>query len=187
MMIDASYQPGGRQGCCGGASGIRPFPPPMPPVFPTEPDVLQLNLAAAQTGIANGAAIPLTGTVRQTGNGLRYDAATHAVTVSEAGVYTFIWNVLVQTETGDAPVLRLQSLDGQVVLGISGLPAETAAQGAMLSGSAVAYLPAGTAWVLVNATGAPLNIPAAGTAPAVFAASVTVAENAAMNRFPQRS
>ena len=164
-----------------------PFTPPVRPAVSAEPDTLQLNLAAAQTGIANGAAIPLTGTVRQTGNGLRYDAATHAIAVNEAGVYTFIWNVLVRTENGEAPVIQLQSLDGRTVLGVSGLPAETAENGAQLSGSAAAYLPAGTAWVLVNASGAALDIPSAGTAPAVFAASVTVTESGSLSRFPQRS
>ena len=178
MIIDASLQPGNRVSCCGGY----PFPPqPSPPVPPqpvrTEPDTLQLSPTTAQTGIANGAAIPLTGVVRQTGNGLRYDPATRAVMVEEAGVYTFVWQVLVQNTGAEAPVIQLQSLSGQRVLGTSGAPAEVAAAGVLLTGSAVAALPEGSAWVLVNASGAPLNIPAVGTAPAVFAASMTVSEN----------
>ena len=176
MMIDASYQPGvNRPGCCGFPPGVQPFPPQP------EPDSLQIVLAAAQTGIANGAAIPLTGTVRQTGSGLSYDAATHAVSVSEAGVYTFIWQVLVRTAAADAPVIRLQSLDGATVLGTSAIPAAAAGEGALVTGSAVAALPAGSAWVLVNASGTALDIPAAGTAPAVFAASMTVAEVGSSN------
>jgi hypothetical protein len=73
-------------------------------------------------------------------------------------------------------VIVLQSLDGQTVLGLSGVPAEAAGNGALLSGTAVAALPAGSAWVLVNASGAAIDIPVAGTAPAAFAASLTVTE-----------
>ena len=97
--------------------------------------------------------------------------------MNEPGIYTFIWNVLVQTEEAYAPVIQLQSPDGRTVLGTSGVPAGTAAEGALVSGAAAAYLPAGSAWVLVNASGSALNIPAAGTAPAVFAASLTVTES----------
>ena len=189
-MIDASL---GRASCCGSCSGMQPcppFPPPFPPQpvppqpFPPipvpqqEPDSIQLRLAAAQTALANGAAIPFASAVRQIGNGLRYDAGSGAVTVQEPGVYAFSWQVLVQAPAEDtaAPVIALQSLDGQTVLGYSGIPAAAAANGALVSGTAVAPLPAGTAWVLVNASGAPLDIPAAGTAPAVFAGNMTVTE-----------
>lgn len=184
-MIDASL---GRASCCGFPGGMQPCPPfpqpvppqPVPPVpLPqTEPDSLQLRLAAAQTALANGAVIPFSAAVRQIGNGLRFDPGTGAVSVLEAGVYVIEWQMLVQTEADEntAPVIALQSLDGQSVLGYSGIPAASAADGALISGSAVAALPAGTAWVLVNASGAPLNIPAVGAAPAVFAASMTITE-----------
>ena len=188
MMIDASL---GRASCCGFPNGMQPFPPqpfppqpPQPPVpLPQQaPDAIQVQLATAQTALANGAAVPFTATARQIGNGLRFDPATGAVSVLEAGVYAFDWHILVQTAATPAvtdppaPVIALQSLDGQTVLGYSGVPAAAAADGFMLSGSTVAALPAGTAWVLVNASGAAIDIPAAGTAPAVFAASMTVRE-----------
>ena len=138
----------GRASCCGFPPGIsQPFPP-----------------------------IPLSGIVRQIGNGLSYDPANRAVSVSEAGVYRFDWHVLAETADDTAPVIVLQSLDGQTVLGLSGVPAEAAGNGALLSGTAVAALPAGSAWVLVNASGAAIDIPVAGTAPAAFAASLTVTE-----------
>ena len=176
-MIDASL---GRASCCGFPPAMgQPFPPrpnPPVPVPSAEPDAIQIRLATAQTGIANGAAIPLNGIVRQYGNGLTYDTANHAVTVNEAGVYRFDWHVLVQTPNGTAAVIVLQSIDGQTVLGISGVPAEQSDDGALLSGTAVAALPAGSAWVLVNASGEAVDIPAAGTAPAAFAASLTVTE-----------
>ncbi|MBP0988349.1 MAG: hypothetical protein J6S92_08720, partial [Oscillospiraceae bacterium] len=70
----------------------------------------------------------------------------------------------------------LQSLDGQTVLGLSGTLAAAAENGTVISGSAVAALPAGTSWVLVNASGGALDIPVAGTAPASFAAVLTVTE-----------
>ena len=76
-----------------------------------------------------------------------------------------------------APVIALQSLDGQTVLGYSGIPA--AENGAQITGKAAAALPAGSSWVLVNASGEALDIPLAGTAPAAFAASLTFAELAA--------
>ena len=176
MMIDASL---GRAGCCGSVPGMpQPFPPrPNPPVpFPrTEPDMIQIRLTTAQTALANGAAVPLTGTVRQNGNGLLFDPANRAVQVTEAGVYLFQWHVLVQSAAA-APVIALQSLDGQTVLGYSGVPAGAAESGVLVSGTAAAALPAGTAWVLVNATGDTIDIPVAGTAPAAFAASLTVTE-----------
>lgn len=173
MMIDASL---GRAACCGFPGG---FPqPPVPPVpLPrTEPDAIQIQLATAQTALANGAAIPLSGVTRVIGNGLSFDAANHAVAVNEAGVYAFDWHVLVQSAAAEDPVIALQSLDGQTVLGLSGTLAAAAANGTVLSGAAVAALPAGTSWVLVNASGGVIDIPVAGTAPALFAAVLTVAE-----------
>ena len=174
-MIDASL---GRASCCGFPPGsTQPFPPrPNLPLPQTEPDAIQIRLSTAQDALANGAAIPLSGVVRQIGGGLSYDPANRAVSVSEAGVYRFDWHVLAEPENGAAPVIVLQSLDGQTVLGSSGVPAEAAENGALLSGTAVAALPAGSAWVLVNASGAPIGIPVAGTAPAAFAASLTVTE-----------
>ncbi|MBR6108046.1 MAG: hypothetical protein IKQ39_08570 [Oscillospiraceae bacterium] len=180
MLIDASL---GRAGCC--PYPPYPFPPqpvppqPAPPVpVPlTEPDTLCVQLATAQTALANGAAVPMTGTLRQTGNGLSYDAASRAVTVTEAGVYAFAWQILVQSDGAAADaVIALQSLDGQTVLGYSGAIDVPETGSTLVSGSAVAYLPAGTAWVLVNVSGAAINIPVTGTAPAVFAASMTVSE-----------
>lgn len=174
-MIDASL---GRASCCGFPPGIpQPFPPRPNPSLPrTEPDAIQIRLSTAQTALANGAAIPLSGVVRQIGNGLSYDPANRAVSVSEAGVYRFDWHVLAETADDTAPVIVLQSLVGQTVLGLSGVPAEAVGNGALLSGTAVAALPAGSAWVLVNASGAAIDIPVAGTAPAAFAASLTVTE-----------
>ena len=170
-MIDASL---GRAGCCG---SLPPFPPrPLPPAGPSEPDAIQIRLATAQTGLANGAAVPLSGIVRQIGSGLSYDTANRAVTVNEAGVYQFCWAVLARPAAAADPVIALQSLEGQTVLGYSGLPAAAAENGALLSGSAVAALPAGSAWVLVNASGEAIDIPVAGTAPAAFAASLTVTQ-----------
>ena len=170
-MIDASL---GRAGCCG---SLPPFPPrPIPPAMPAEPDAIQIRLATAQTGLANGAAVPLSGVVRQIGNGLSYDTANRAVTVNEAGVYQFVWFVLARPAAAADPVIALQSLEGQTVLGYSGVPAAAAENGALLSGSAVAALPAGSAWVLVNASGEAIDIPVAGTAPASFAASLTVTQ-----------
>ncbi len=170
-MIDASL---GRAGCCG---SLPPFPPrPLPPAVPSEPDAIQIRLATAQTGLANGAAVPLSGVVRQIGNGLSYDTANRAVTVNEPGVYQFCWFVLAQPAAAADPVIALQSLEGQTVLGYSGVPAAAAENGALLSGSAVAALPAGSAWVLVNASGEAIDIPVAGTAPASFAASLTVTQ-----------
>lgn len=176
MIIDASL---GRATCCGFPGGMpAPVPPPMPPIPlpPTEPDAIQIQLATAQTALANGAAIPLSGVTRLIGDGLRFDAANHAVAVNEAGVYAFDWHVLVQIAGGEDPVIALQSLDGQTVLGYSGTLAAAAANGVVIGGTAVAALPAGTSWVLVNASGGPIDIPVAGTAPASFAAVLTVTE-----------
>ena len=176
MIIDASL---GRASCCGFPNGMpQPVPPPAPPVpLPrTEPDAIQVQLATAQTGIANGAAIPLSSTTRLIGNGLSFDAANHAVAVSEPGVYAFDWHVLVQSAGTDDPVIALQSLDGQTVLGYSGTLAAAAENGTVISGAAVAALPAGTSWVLVNASRNAIDIPVAGTAPAFFAAVLTVTE-----------
>ena len=174
-MIDASL---GRAGCCGSLPGIPQMMPPrpFPPAVRTEPDAIQIRLSTAQTALANGASVPLSGTVRQIGNGLSYDPANRAAAVSEAGVYRFDWHVLAEADADTAPVIVLQSLDGQTVLGWSGVPAGAAENGALLSGTAVAALPAGSAWVLVNASGAAIDIPVAGTAPAAFAASLTVTQ-----------
>ncbi len=185
MIIDASF---GKAGCCqyptypyqSQPTPAQPFPPtPMPPVPvpPAEPDTLNVQLATAQTGLANGAAIPMTGGLRQSGNGLSYDAASRSVVVSESGVYAFNWQVLVQSDGAAADAaIALQSLDGQTVLGMSGAPQVPETGGTLISGSAVAFLPAGTAWALVNVSGAAINIPVAGIAPNVFAASMTVTE-----------
>ena len=183
MIIDASL---GRASCCGYPQPQPPFPPQPPiPVPPTEPDAIQVQLATAQTAVANGAAIPLTGVIRQIGDGLTFNPATGSIAVNEAGVYVFHWQVLVQASEGTdaaAPVIVLQSLDGQTVLGYSGVTAEAAADGALISGTAVAALPAGTSWVLVNASGAAIDIPLAGTAPAAFAASLTAYELTSVQR-----
>ena len=176
MIIDASL---GRATCCGFPGSMpQPVPPSALPVpLPhAEPDAIQIQLATAQTALANGAAIPLSGVTRLIGNGLRFDAANHAVAVNEPGVYAFDWHVLVQTAGAEDPVITLQSLDGQNVLGVSGTLAAAAANGTVISGTAVAALPAGTSWVLVNASGTAFDIPVAGTAPASFAAVLTVTE-----------
>ena len=73
-------------------------------------------------------------------------------------------------------VLALQSLDGTTVLATSGAIEVPTEGGTLVSGTAVAFLPAGTTWALVNASGAAISIPVAGTAPASFAASLVVAE-----------
>ena len=180
MIIDASF---GRASCCGYPTQpaqtqmIPPVPAAPVPVPAAEPDTLSVQLATAQTALANGAAIPMTGSLRQTGNGLSYDAASRAVIVSEPGVYAFNWQVLVQSdgEAADA-VIALQSLDGQTVLGVSGAPEVPTTGGTLISGNAVAFLPAGTAWALVNVSGTAINIPVSGTAPNVFAASMSVTE-----------
>ncbi len=185
MLIDASL---GRANCCAyppypfppQPTPSQPFPPtpaPPVPVPASEPDTLSVQLATAQTALANGAAIPMTGSLRQTGNGLSYDAASRAVLVTEPGVYEFNWNVLVQSDGAAADAaIALQSLDGQTVLGMTGAPEVPETGGTLLTGTAVAFLPAGTAWALVNVSGAPINIPVAGSAPNVFAASLSVTE-----------
>ncbi|HBI86205.1 MAG TPA: hypothetical protein DDX71_08005 [Ruminococcus sp.] len=179
MMIDASL---GRGGCCGYPAcpqNPAPFPPqPTPPLPVTEPDALNIRVSTALTAVADGAVLPLNGTVRTIGNGLAYDTANHAFTVNEAGVYLIAWQVLVQSAAGDAAdaVIALQSLDGQTVLAVSGASGVPAAGAALVSGTTVAQLPAGTSWVLVNLSGAAVNIPAAGTAPAAFSAALTVTE-----------
>ncbi|MBR6420726.1 MAG: hypothetical protein IKS42_10350 [Oscillospiraceae bacterium] len=165
MLIDASL---GTACCCGPV-------PPVPPLPPTEPDALYVQMSTAQTAIARGAALPLAGTVRQFGNGLSYDTANHAVTVNETGVYAFDWNVLAEGGA-DGVVITLQSLDGAVLLATSGVPGGTADTPVAVSGHTVALLRAGTAWTLVNASDTPIDIPVAGAAPAVFAASLTVAQ-----------
>ena len=186
MIIDASL---GRANCCGYPCGmpqppVPPFPPPVPQ--PPVPDTIQIQLANAQTGIAGGAVIPLNTVLRQTGNGLSFNPATGAFTVADAGVYAIDWTVLVQpagegaaADPLPALVIALQSLDGRTVLGYAGIPSAAAADGAQLTGRAVAALPAGSSWVLVNASGETIDVPLAGTAPAAFAAQLTVAELAA--------
>lgn len=166
MLIDASL---GTACCCP--------PVPVTPAQPTEPDALFVQMSTAQTAVANGAVLPLAGNIRQIGNGLSYDAANHAVTVNEAGVYAFDWHVLVQSaaDAADA-VIALQSLDGSTVLATSGAASVPADGAALVSGHTVAALQAGTAWALVNVSGAAINLPVAGTAPAVFAAALTVAQ-----------
>ena len=173
MLIDASLG----TASCGGA--VMPEQTPASQRFrpPAEPDDLTIQMNVTQTAIASGAALPLAGSVRQIGDGLSYDAANHAVVVNETGVYFFNWNVLVQAaeETTDV-VIALQSLDGTVLLATSGAPAVTADDAVLISGSAIARLRAGTAWALVNVSGAAISVPVAGTAPAAFAASLNVAE-----------
>ena len=188
MMIDASL---GRAGCggfppCGqGAAGMpfpgfpggRPEPAPMPCQTPPQPaaDALSIQLSTTQTGIAAGAVLPLGASVRQIGCALRYDTANHAVTVTEPGVYVFKWQVLVQSADAAADVvISLQSLDGTAVLASSGAVAVPAEGGVLVAGSAVAQLRPGTSWALVNNSGAAINLPAAGTAPAAFVGSETV-------------
>lgn len=186
MIIDASL---GRANCCGYPCGMQqqcpsqPFPPqpPQPPTppQPVMPDTMQLSLTTAQTGVASGAAIPLSTLVRQTGTDLSFNAATHAFTVNNTGVYAIDWTVLVTATGTEDPVIALQSLDGQPVLGYTGTLNDAATNGALLTGHTVATLQAGSSWVLVNATSDPINISLAGTAPAAFAASMTIAEVAA--------
>lgn len=191
MIIDASL---GRASCCGYPCGMQqqcptqpfppqPFPPqppqPQPTPQPAMPNTLQLQLATAQTALASGAAIPFSTIARQTGNGLSYNTANSAFTVNETGVYDIDWTVLVTATGSEDPVIALQSLDGQTVLGYTGTVNGAATDGAQLTGHAVALLPAGSSWVLVNATGAAIDVSLAGTAPAAFAASMTVTEVAA--------
>jgi len=173
MLIDASL---GRACGCGAVPVQQMQPQPVLPQR-TEPDALFVQMSTAQTDIASGAALPLAGSVRQIGDGISYDAANHAVVVCEPGVYAFDWNVLVTAAAaGDDVVITLQSLDGTTVLASSGAVAVPAEGGVLLSGHAVAPLRAGSAWALVNASAGAVSIPVAGAAPAVFAASLTVAE-----------
>lgn len=192
MIIDASL---GRANCCGYPCGMQPqfpsqpqFPqpqpqPPMPPQ-PAMPNTLQLQLATAQSALANGAAIPFSTVTRQTGNGLSFNSATNAFTVNQTGVYDIDWTVLVTATTGN-PVIALQSTDGQTVLGYTGTLNADATDGTQLTGHTVALLPAGSSWVLVNATGEAIDVSLAGTAPAAFAASMTVAQVAPVQQNQQ--
>ena len=167
MLIDASS---GTACCC------TPVPPAQP-TPPTEPDALFVQMSTAQTGIATGAALPLAGSVRVFGDGLSYDAANHAVVVTETGVYEVQWHVLTQSAAAAADVvLAFQSLDGTASVGTSGALAVPAEGGTLVSGHTIALLRAGTAWALVNVSGGAINIPAAGTAPAAFAAALSVTE-----------
>lgn len=183
MIIDASL---GRAGCCGFPSCSRPqpFPPvpgpgpmpgPNPPFGPDEPSALSIQLTTAQTGIAPGAVLPLGASVRQFGDDLRYDAANHAVVVNRPGIYAFTWQVLVQSAeaVGDV-VVSLQSLEGTAVLGSSGALAVPTEDGVLISGAAVGRLRPGSAWALVNNSGAAISLPAAGTVPAAFVGAMTV-------------
>ena len=181
-MIDASL---GRASCtaypaCSTCQPqtVQPMNPLPPAPLPQErAAALNVQMNTAQTAIANGAVIPLTGSIRQSGNGICYDAANHAVVIGAPGIYAFDWQVLVQSaeEPSDA-VIALQSLDGTAVLGISGAIAVPTDSGTLISGSAVAQLRPGTEYALVNASGTGINIPVAGTAPASFAASLIVTE-----------
>ena len=176
-MIDASL---GRAGCCCGQNAAgQVFAEAAGMCCPTPvqsaSDALSIQLANTQSAVANGAVIPLGGSVRQIGTALTYDPANHAVAVNEPGVYAFRWSVLVQST--DAPadaVISLQSLDGSAVLASSGAIDVPAEGGTLVCGTAVAQLCPGTSWALVNNSGVPVNVPAAGTAPAAFAASETV-------------
>ena len=175
MIIDASL---GRPSCSS-CSQQAPQPLAPPPTAPQTERAAALNVQmnTAQTAIANGAVIPLTGSIRQSGNGICYDAANHAVVIGAPGIYAFDWQVLVQSAAAAADVvIALQSLDGTAVLGISGAIDVPAASGTLISGSAVAQLRPGTEYALVNVSGAPINIPVAGTVPASFAASLNVTE-----------
>ena len=173
MMIDASL---GRAGC-----GCYPQPTPLPPVpppfqpDPAEASALNLQLATAQASVAPGAVLPVGASVRQYGTAVSYDAANHAVVINAPGIYSFTWNVLVQSveQAGDV-IISLQSLDGTAVLGSSGAAAVPVAGGTLVSGSVTARLRPGTEWALVNNSGAAIALPAAGTAPAAFTASETV-------------
>lgn len=183
MIIDASL---GRASCSAfpSCSSCTPTPvqpltpqPVMPPPPQERAAALNVQMNTAQTGIANGAVIPLTGSIRQSGNGLCYDAANHAVVIGAPGIYAFDWQVLVQSADGVADVvIALRSLDGTAVLGLSGAIAVPIDGGTLISGSAVAQLRPGMEYALVNASGVPINIPVAGTAPASFAASLNVTE-----------
>ena len=181
-MIDASL---GRAGCCGfpACPPQPPVPspdvPPFPPAGVNGPSALNIQLATAQTGIANGAVIPMGAAVRQYGDSLSYDAANHAVIVNRAGVYAFTWQLLVSAAAGEQAVtdavISLQSLDGAAVLAQSGAPVGAAAP-VLITGSAVARLLPGTSWALVNNSGGAISLDIAGAAPAAFAASQTVTE-----------
>ena len=180
-MIDASL---GRAGCCGFPAGQPQMPapglplPPFPPAGAEEPSALNIQLATAQTGIANGAVIPMGAAVRQYGDGLSYDAANHAVIVNRPGVYAFTWQLRVSAAGGGQPVtdavISLQSLDGSAVLAQSGAPVGEG-ESVLITGSAAARLRPGTAWALVNNSGGAVSLAVAGSAPAAFAASETVA------------
>ena len=171
MMIDASL---GRAGC--GCPQNLPVPQPVPPFVPDAGvSALNIQLATAQASVAPGAVLPIGASVRQYGDALSYDAANHAVAVNAPGLYAFDWQVLTQSagEETDA-VISLQSLDGTAVLASSGALAVPTEGGTLISGSAVARLQPGTSWALVNNSGAAIALPAAGTAPAAFTASMTV-------------
>ena len=183
MIIDASL---GRASCsafptCSNCSQ-QPMQPltPQPVMMPPPQEraaALNVQMNTAQTAIANGAVIPLAGSIRHSGTGLGFDAANHAVVIGAPGIYAFDWQVLVQSaeETGDV-VLALQSLDGTAVLGFSGTMDVPTEGGTLISGSAVAQLRSGTEYALVNVSGAAINIPVAGTTPASYAASLNVSE-----------
>lgn len=181
MIIDASL---GRPSCtdytpCGNCppQNVQPLAPTPAPPVQERAAALNVQMNTAQTAIANGAVIPLNGSIRQSGNGLCYDAANHAVVIGAPGIYAFDWQVLVQSADAEGDVvIALQALDGSPVLGYSGALAVPTDGGTLISGSAVAQLRPGTEYALVNVSGTPINIPVAGTAPASFAASLNVTE-----------
>ena len=175
MIIDASL---GRPSCSScSQQAAQPLAPPLSPPQQERAAALSVQMNTAQTSIANGAVIPLTGSIRQSGNGLCFDAANHAVVIGAPGVYAFDWQMLAHPTVGAADVvIALQSLDGSAVLGISGAIDVPSDGGTLISGSAVAQLRPDTEYALVNVSGTPINISVAGTAPASFAASLTVTE-----------
>lgn len=182
MIIDASLGRNNSCGCgCDCGCGTYPTCPTIRPDCGTggsnAPDAFTVQLATAVTALPDGATLPLSGTVRISGNGLSYDSANCAVVINEAGVYHFSWDVLTQSTSEELPiVIALQSLDGATVLAYSGTAAADAAGSTLVSGETTAALAAGTAWVLVNRSGAAINLPAAGTPPTAFTAQLTVTE-----------
>ena len=115
-------------------------------------------------------------TAAPVGDDIAYDPTSGAFTLTEAGTYLAMWDMLLSVNNVPSGniVVALESADGNTRYALSGVTTATSTQTGVVSGSAVFTAQAGDTIVLRNRSGRAIRFSIAAGGNDSYSANVTV-------------
>lgn len=136
---------------------------------------IHIESTQAVNGISPGDTIPIGNISSITGSGISYNSSSNSITVNSSGHYLFIWSVIASpAERTSDIVISLESVNNGTILARSGVKGAVLKKSMLISGSAVAVLPAGGWYAFYNRSADKINVNTAGKSPDIFASGITV-------------